>query len=209
VLITVADQVGSALHSATLFERLERAYLGTAEALSAALEAKDSYTAGHSRSIVMHAEAVGTRLAMEDEEVRMLRFAAAFHDIGKIAIPTETLHKRGPLSPEERAQIEQHTIVGERILAPVEFLSKVLPLVRHAHERWDGDGYPDGLAGEEIPLGARIIFVCDAHDAMTTDRPYRPALPEDDARSELRRCAGSQFDARVVAEFLSLLDDES
>lgn len=206
---TVADQVSAALHSARLYEQLERAYLGTAEALGAALEAKDSYTASHSRSITQNAEAVGRALGMDDAALRTLRFGAAFHDIGKLAVPEAILNKRGALGPEERRRIDQHTVIGEQILAPVEFLADVRPIVRHGHERWDGDGYPDGLVGAEIPLGARIVFACDAYDAMTTDRPYRAALTEDEARRELARCSGCQFDPDVVEALLAVLDDHS
>jgi putative nucleotidyltransferase with HDIG domain len=205
---TVADQIGSALRSATLFERLEAAYLGTAEALAAALEAKDAYTASHSRAVVANARRVGRRLGLSDEELQTLRLGAIFHDVGKIAVPEAILNKRGPLTASERAEIEGHTVVGERILSSVEFLRDVLPLVRHEHERWDGGGYPDGLAGEQIPLGARIILVCDAFDAMVSDRPYRPALSPGAAREELVRGAGSQFDERVVAALLQVLDGQ-
>ena len=206
LLVTIADQLGAALRSVALFDQLERAYLGTAEALAAALEAKDSYTASHSHSIVANAEAVGRRLGMSDADLRALKLGAAFHDIGKLAVPEAILNKRGPLTDEERAIIERHPEAGEQILAPVEFLAPVLPFVRHGHERWDGLGYPDRLAGETIPLGARIIFACDAWDAMTSDRPYRAAMPEDVARAEMRRAAGSQFDPSVVDALLSVLD---
>jgi diguanylate cyclase (GGDEF)-like protein len=205
---TMADQVGSALRSAMLYDRLERAYLGTAEALAAALEAKDAYTAAHSRSIVHNAERVGRRLQLDDADLRNLRFGAIFHDIGKIAVPEAILHKRGPLTEEEWLEVQKHPVVGERILASVDFLSDVLPLVRHEHERWDGGGYPDGLAGEGIPLGARIILACDAYDAMTTDRPYRPAMSDERAREELVRGAGAQFDPRVVGALLEILDED-
>jgi HD-GYP domain-containing protein (c-di-GMP phosphodiesterase class II) len=190
-----------------LYASLDRAYIGTAEALSAALEAKDSYTAEHSRSVTENAVALGRGFGMDEEQVRMLRYAAAFHDIGKLAISREILNKPGPLTSEERRMIEEHTAVGERILAPIEFLAPIRPMVRHAHERWDGDGYPDGLSGDEIPLGARILFVCDAYDAMTTDRAYRPAMSEDEARAELRACAGTQFDPEVVAGLFQALDE--
>jgi diguanylate cyclase (GGDEF)-like protein len=206
---TVADQVGAALRSASLYEQLERAYLGTAKALVAALEAKDAYTAQHARSIVEQAEAVGARLGLDDAALRDLRFAAVFHDIGKIAVPEAILTKPGPLTDEERAIMERHTIVGEQILAPVEFLAGVRVLVRHEHERWDGAGYPDRLAGEAIPLGSRIILACDALHAMTSDRPYRAALPLAEAVAELRRHAGSQFDPRVVEALLAVLDESS
>jgi diguanylate cyclase (GGDEF)-like protein len=204
---TVATQVGSALRGALLYERLERAYLGTAEALAAALEAKDEYTADHARSIVAQAEAVARRLGLGADELRDLRFAAVFHDIGKIAVPEAILHKPGALSAEEREVMERHTIVGEQILAPVEFLSTVRTLVRHEHERWDGAGYPDGLRSEQIPLGSRIILVCDALHAMTSDRPYRKAMSLARAVEELRKYAGSQFDPTVVAALLAELGD--
>ena len=153
-MCTVAELLGSALGSAALYERLDRAYLGTAEALSAALEAKDSYTASHSHGIVLARRGGGPADGHgRGAELRLLRLGAAFHDIGKLGIPEATLNKRGALTDEERELLQQHTVIGERILAPVEFLADVLPLVRHAHERWDGFGYPDGLAGEEIPLG--------------------------------------------------------
>jgi diguanylate cyclase (GGDEF)-like protein len=204
---TVADQVGAALRSASLYEQLERAYLGTAQALVAALEAKDAYTAEHARSIVEQAEKVGIRLGLDDASLRDLRFAAVFHDIGKIAVPEAILSKAGPLTDEERAIMERHTIVGEQILAPVEFLAGVRVLVRHEHERWDGAGYPDKLAGEAIPLGSRIIFACDALHAMTSDRPYRAALSQEEALAELRRHSGTQFDPKVVEALLAVLDE--
>jgi HD-GYP domain-containing protein (c-di-GMP phosphodiesterase class II) len=203
LLQTVADQAGAAMRSAALYERLERAYLGTAEALAAALEAKDAYTADHARSIVHQAEAVGRRLGLGEQELRDLRLAAVFHDIGKIAVPESILNKPGALTPEERAVMERYTVVGEQILAPVELLAGVCKLVRHEHERWDGAGYPDGLAGEKIPLGSRIILACDALHAMTSDRPYRRALPADVAHEELRRHAGTQFDPAVVQALLA------
>jgi diguanylate cyclase (GGDEF)-like protein len=209
LLQTVADQVGAAMRSAQLYEQLERAYLGTAEALAAALEAKDAYTAEHARSIVAQAEAVGKRLGMNDDELRDLRFAAVFHDIGKIAVPEAILNKPGALDAEERVVMEQHTVVGEQILAPVEFLAGVRRLVRHEHERWDGRGYPDGLGGPAIPLGARVILACDALHAMTSDRPYRQAMELGDAVDELRRNAGSQFDPQVIAALLAELDEPS
>ena len=203
---TVSDQTGSALRSATLYERLDAAYVGTAEALAAALEAKDSYTASHSRAVVGRAREVGRKLGMKGEELRTLRLAAIFHDIGKIAVTEAILNKRGPLTAAERREIERHTEVGERILSAVDFLADVLPLVRHEHERWDGLGYPDGLSGEDIPLGSRIILACDAYDAMTTDRPYRAAMSESRARAELLRNAGAQFDERVVAALMQVLE---
>jgi putative nucleotidyltransferase with HDIG domain len=203
---TVAAQVGAALRSATLYKQLDSAYVGTVQALASALETKDSYTADHSRAVVERAYAVGRRLGLAEAELRNLRFAAIFHDVGKITVRDDVLAKPGPLTSEERTAIESHTVAGERILSSVEFLAEVLPLVRHEHERWDGRGYPDGLAGEAIPLGARIVLACDAYDAMTSDRPYRAAMSDAEARAELLAGAGTQFDERVVAALLEELD---
>jgi len=206
LLATLADQVGSAMRSALLYERLERAYLGTAEALATALEAKDSYTATHAQSIVRWADEVGAALGLDAQARRDLRYGAVFHDIGKISVPEAILNKRGPLTPEEWTVVQRHTVIGEQILAPVDFLARVLPIVRHEHERWDGSGYPDGRAGDDIPIGARIVFVCDAFHAMTSDRPYRAAMPAAAARAELRASSGTQFDPAVVDAFLAVLD---
>ncbi len=206
LLKTVADQIGSALRSAMLYERLEGAYLGTAEALAAAMGSKDHSSAGHSRTMVSWAREVGVRLGLSEQELQGLRLAAIFHDIGKVAVPETILNKRGPLTPAERREIERHTVVGEQILSTVEFLGDVLPLVRHEHERWDGEGYPDGLRGEAIPLGSRIILACDAYSAMISDRPYRPAMSDSQAGAELLAGAGHQFDERVVAALLQLLE---
>jgi HD-GYP domain-containing protein (c-di-GMP phosphodiesterase class II) len=203
---TVADLVGSALRSALLYEQLERAYLGTAEALSAAVEAKD---ASEHESIVAWCEAVARRLDVAEADLRDLRYAAALHDIGKLSIPEAILAKPGPLDPQERAIVERHPLVAEQILGPVEFLAPVRRLVRHEHERWDGAGYPDGLAGTAIPLASRIVFVCDAFQAMTSARPHRPALDDAAARAELEANAGTQFDPAVVAAFLAVLDGEA
>jgi HD-GYP domain-containing protein (c-di-GMP phosphodiesterase class II) len=146
---------------------------------------------------------------MSETELSDLRYAAALHDIGKIAVPDAILTKPGPLTDAERRELERHPLVGEQILEPVDFLERVRPLVRHCHERWDGSGYPDGLAGDRIPLGARVIQVCDAHDAMTRHRPYRPALPADAARAEIRLFAGAQFDENVAAAFLEAVGEET
>ncbi len=203
---TVAGQVGSALRSAMLYERLDGAYIGTAQALATALEAGDRER-GPSSAVVELATAVGGRFEMSQDDVRALRLAAIFHDIGKVSVSDEVLNKRGPLTETERLQIERHTVVGESILSSVEFLEDVRPLVRHAHERWDGAGYPDGLAGEDIPMGARIVHACDAYDAMTAERPYRDSLSKSDARAQLIAGSGNQFDPGVVTALLAVLED--
>jgi HD-GYP domain-containing protein (c-di-GMP phosphodiesterase class II) len=155
---------------------------------------------------VTNAEAVAQVLGVAGSDLRDIRYGAAFHDIGKIAVPESVLNKPGPLTDEERGQVERHVLIGEQILAPVEFLSNVRVIVRHGHERWDGMGYPDRLAGEEIPLGSRIVLACDAYDAMTTDRPYRQAMSRKAARAELRLHAGHQFDPRVIDTLIEVLD---
>lgn len=205
LLQTVADQVGSALRSAELYAELERAYVGTAEALAAALEANGS-SARHATSLVPWAEAVGRRLGMGAAALRSLRFGAILHDVGKSAVPESILNKPGPLTVQERELVRRHALVGEQILAPVEFLTEVLPIVRHEHENWDGSGYPDGLRGMAIPLGARIVLVCDAYQAMTSDRPYRPARSPEEAVAELLTHAGTQFDPLVVDALLAVLE---
>ena len=206
VLQGVADQLGAALRTARLYAELDETHLGTAAALAAALEAKDHYTADHARSIADLAVAVGRELGLGEPELRDLRYGAIFHDIGKIAIPDAILNKPGPLSEPEFAVVREHPRVGEQILAPVPFLSGVRRIVRHDHERWDGTGYPDRLSGEDIPLGARIVLVVDAYHAMRSQRPYRDALPEAEARRELLLHAGGQFDPRVVRACLAVLE---
>jgi HD-GYP domain-containing protein (c-di-GMP phosphodiesterase class II) len=146
-------------------------------------------------------------LGLANEQVVAVRRAAELHDVGKLAIPDAILNKPGPLSDEEWVFMRGHTIVGERIVSCASSLRNVAPLVRSSHEHWDGRGYPDGLAGTEIPLGARIIAVCDAYDAMVTTRAYRAARASAEAIAELRRCAGQQFDTEVVDAFERVLVD--
>jgi HD-GYP domain-containing protein (c-di-GMP phosphodiesterase class II) len=148
---------------------------------------------------------VGAELGFDEAELRRLRCAGLLHDIGKIGVPQPVLHKNAALSPGDAARMADHTIIGERIVSQAEYLRPVAPLVRASHERWDGHGYPDGLAGEEIPLASRIVFVCDAFHAMTSDRPYRRALPVTEALDELQAQAGRQFDPRVVDAFVRVL----
>jgi two-component system, cell cycle response regulator len=152
----------------------------------------------HGDSVAELSGRVGTALGISGGELEALRRAAELHDIGKVAIPDAVLEKPGPLSDDEWRFMRQHTVLGERILSAAESLAPLGRIVRATHERWDGDGYPDGIAGEEIPLAARVIFACDAYDAMTTDRPYAIARPPSEVVAELRSCAGTQFDPRVV-----------
>jgi diguanylate cyclase (GGDEF)-like protein len=204
----LAQQTKLALQSASSYETLERTFLSTVEALANALEANDEYMSSHARWITDLALKVGAEIGLEPKALKRLELGALFHDIGKIGIPSTILTKPGPLTPSERTVIETHPLLGERILAPIEQLEEVRPIVRACHERWDGTGYPDHLAGDTIPIEARIIFVCDAFHAMTTDRPYRSALSVDEARRRLTDGAGSQFDPDVVKVCLRVLDED-
>jgi diguanylate cyclase (GGDEF)-like protein len=206
LLAGIAGQAKLALTNALSFESLERTFLATVEALANALEAKDEYTSSHARWIRDMAVKVGEDLGLDPVALKRVELAALFHDIGKIGIPAAILTKPGPLTDEERQLIETHPELGERILAPIEQLEHVRPIVRACHERFDGKGYPDHLRGEEIPLEARIIFVCDAFHAMTTTRPYRHALPVEEARRRLLEASGSQFDPSIVDVCIRLLE---
>jgi HD-GYP domain-containing protein (c-di-GMP phosphodiesterase class II) len=179
---------------------LSRAYRGTAMLLGDVVESDDAYTGSHSRDVVNLAIEVGRRMRLDEETLRDLEFSALLHDIGKIAVPKEIINKPGRLTASEWEVMKRHTIDGQRMLENVGgVLARVGAIVRASHEDYDGTGYPDGLAGEEIPIEARICSACDAFSAMTTDRPYRPAMPAAEALAELRRCSGTQFDPVVIA----------
>ncbi len=201
----VAGQVGAAVHRVQLVSELVEATLGTLGALTAAQEISDPYTAGHAEEVACLCEAVARRISLDRHEQQVIRRAGTLHDIGKIGVPDEILRKRGRLTEHEMAELQQHALIGARLLEPIPFFAEVHPLVRSAHERWDGSGYPDGLVGESIPLGARIICACDAWHAMTSERPYRPAMPPDEARRELEANAGTHFDPDVVVTLLEIL----
>jgi len=205
LLAGIASQARLAITNAGSFATLERTFLSTVEALANALEAKDSYTSSHARWICDMSIEVGRELGLDSVQLKRVELGALFHDIGKIGIPASILMKPGPLTVEERSMIEQHPELGERILAPIDQLEAVRPIVRACHERYDGLGYPDGLTADEIPLEARIIFACDAFHAMTTDRPYREALPVEEAFRRLTSAAGTQFDPVVVEVCLRVL----
>jgi diguanylate cyclase (GGDEF)-like protein len=203
----LAHQAQLAIANASNYEGLEQTFVSTVEALANALEANDEYTSMHARWITDLALRVGDELDLDKRGLKRLELGALLHDIGKIGIPSNILSKPGRLTAEERALIETHPELGERIIAPIDRLQEVRTIVRHCHERWDGRGYPDQIAGEEIPLESRIVFVCDAYHAMTTDRPYRKRLSHPEAVRRLREGAGTQFDSRVVEVCLSVLAD--
>ncbi len=185
---------------------LNGAYRGTAMVLAEVVDADDAYTGKHTRAVVELALAVADQLGLTDERRRNVEFGALLHDVGKVAIPNEILNKPGPLDDDEWRVMRGHTIEGQRMLDNVGgFMREVGAIVRGSHERWDGGGYPDGLAGAEIPLEARIVCCCDAYNAMTTTRPYRKAMPADLAAAELVRCSATQFDPTVVDALLAVV----
>ena len=183
----------------------EAAYTGAIRALATALDARDPYTAGHSERVSVVSVAIGRALRLPAEEVEVLRLGALLHDIGKIGVPDDVLRKPGALTDAEFDLIRQHPVLGARILKPVRFLARHLPIVELHHERPDGRGYPLGLRGDDIPLAARIVHVADAYDAMTSARAYRAARPSGDALRELWRCAGTEFHAEIVGALATAL----
>jgi hypothetical protein len=188
---------------------LSEAYQGTALLLGDVVEADDAYTGSHSRGVVELALAVGDRLGLSFEQRRNVEFAALLHDVGKISVPNEIINKPGPLDEAEWEIMRRHTIEGERMLKRIGgVLAEVGRIVRASHEDFDGSGYPDGLAGEEIPIEARIVTACDAFSAMTTTRSYRKAMSTEVALEELRACAGAQFDPEVVAVLVDLVESD-
>lgn len=189
-----------------LREKAERRLATHSEVLALALDARDRYTGSHSERVVELCSAVGERLDLTSEELSQLELVARMHDIGKLAVPDAILNKQGPLDEGEWAVMREHPVWGEELLRRIPGLDEIATMVRAEHERWDGRGYPDGLAGEEIPLASRIVLACDAFHAMTSNRPYRQAMSLEKAVSELAANAGSQFDPRVVATLLEVLE---
>ena len=175
--------------------------------LSRAIEARDPYTRGHSTRVTKLAEAVARRLGWSDEQIAGLRVGGPLHDIGKLAVSDEVLCKEGRLDDQELAQIREHPKIGAKLLLRLTALREAIPYVLYHHERWDGTGYPSGKAGEEIPVEARVLAIADAFDAMTSDRPYRSALTHEEAREEVERCAGTQFDPKIARVFLEVFGE--
>ena len=202
-LMSVASTAAISIENARLQQTLIDAYKSTIRALAAATDAKDPYTCGHSQRVMEYALLAGTALSFSDEELEVLEYAGILHDIGKIAISDSILNKPGSLTPEEWGIVREHPQIGADIIKEIPFLEKASTLVLHHHERYDGKGYPDGLKGEDIPMGARLLAVADTFDTMTTDRAYRSALPVDYAIGELYCYAGTQFCPVAVKAFVS------
>jgi putative nucleotidyltransferase with HDIG domain len=205
LLSTIANHATIAIDNIELFTSLQEAYLATVRSLAAAVDAKDSYTRGHSERVATYAIMIAERMGLSHEQRIALEMAAYLHDIGKIGVREEILLKPGDLDELEMAQMRHHPLIGANILKPVAFPWAITPVVRHHHESYDGTGYPAGLRGEEIPLLARILTVADSFEAMTSSRPYREGMNPGDAVAELNKCAGKQFDPKVVEVFVDVI----
>jgi HD-GYP domain-containing protein (c-di-GMP phosphodiesterase class II) len=206
---TFANQAAIAIENARLFEHTQAMYVEVIRSLAEALEARDAYTKGHSERVMTYSLVIAESFGLDADELEVIRQAALLHDIGKIGIRDNVLLKPMKLTPDEWKLIEGHPAHADRILAPIRFLDRARLVVRAHHERFDGKGFPEGIAGEAIPLGARIVAVADAFDAMTTDRPYRKGMPFDVAVVELRRHAGTQFDPGVIEKFGRALETKT
>jgi putative nucleotidyltransferase with HDIG domain len=200
----VADQAAVAFSNAGLVSQLKQLRWGTLTALARAIDAKSSWTAGHSERVTSMAIKIGREMGLVGKDIDTLHAGGLLHDVGKIGVPVELLDKPGPLTPEERLQVQDHVLIGVRILKPVPGFEECMPIVQEHHERFDGRGYPYGLEGENIALHARIFAVADVHDALISDRPYRKGLPLDRVMQMIREGAGTQFDPKVVDAFLRL-----
>ncbi len=205
VVSLVADVAATIVENSQLLARLEKNYFSTVEALAAAIEAKDPYTRGHSKRVTQYAITLAERLRVAADAIKDLQYGAMLHDIGKIGVRGQILNKRGRLTPEEYKIIKRHPIIGERIIDGVDFLEGAKPVIRSHHERFDGRGYPDGLRDEEIPMLARIVAVVDFYDALTSERPYRPAFSAEQAMLFVKEGIGGDFDPAVAAEFLKIV----
>ena len=205
LLKSFSEQAAVAINNARLYQKIQDSYFEIVKALAQAIEAKDPYTHGHSERVMKYSLAIALRLGLSKGEKDSLRYAAILHDIGKIGIRGIILNNPDGLTGKEYDEIKKHTLIGENIIQPIELLQSIRPLIRHHHEWYNGKGYPDGLSGEDIPLGARILAVVDAYDAMKSDRPYRKALTEETAIQELKRGNGTQFDPKIVEVFLEIL----
>ncbi len=209
ILILKVDKILTTVHLQDRLERSrrrnQRLFLNVLQVMAKTLEAKDPYTRYHSENVARYARMIGRRMGLESDELTLLQIAGILHDFGKIGIKEGLLNKPGALTPEEYEVVKRHPLVATAILEPIDELGAVIDYIRHHHEFFDGDGYPAGLTGDTIPLGARILMVADAYDAMISERSYREPKTKAGAVKELKRCAGTQFDPQVVAAFLDAL----
>lgn len=205
----LADQGSVAMHNAWLYHKLEKSYLGAVRCLARSIGYKDNYTLEHCQRVSEYSRKIAQELKLDEELTQEIEISALLHDVGKIGIEESVLRKPGDLSREEREQIEKHPGMGFEILEPLGLSENVRLGILHHQERFDGSGYPDRLLGEEIPLIARVIAVADSWDAMTSDRAYRKALPEETAKAEIKNGAGKQFDPIIVQVFLKIISRET
>lgn len=208
LLSILADQAAVAIENIQLYNDMKNMYLGIIQTLAQAIEAKDTYTRGHTDRVAKIAVKIARRMNLPNKLIRNIEYAALIHDIGKIGIKDSVLTKPSKLSESEYESVKKHTRIGEQILAPVEFLTNVAPLVLYHHEHYNGEGYMEGLKGEEIPIGARILNVADSFEAMTSERPYSKGRSLESAIQELKDKSGTQFDPKVVEVFLQILEEE-
>jgi putative nucleotidyltransferase with HDIG domain len=209
LLNTIARQAAGAIENARLYTFMHENFLNTIKALSAAIDTKDHYTHGHSKNVMDYSAYIAAELGLSPVEVEIIRFAGLLHDIGKIGVSESILSKKSGLNDDEFAIISTHPRLGAMIMDSVDFLKKISPIAYHHHERWDGRGYPMGLKGEDIPLGARIISVADAFDAITSKRSYSDAQDDDFGLREIIKCSGTQFDPKIVDAFVKVMDKKN
>lgn len=208
ILNVVALEGAIAIQNAKLYDKLQKNYLNTIISLASTIDARDHYTHQHSKNVTKYAVRIASEMKLPTQIIENIRCAGLLHDIGKIGIKDEVLLKAGKLTDEEYLQIKTHPLRAEEILKTLPFLAKVTAIIRHHHERFDGKGYPDGIKGEDIEIGARILVIADVFDAMTTNRPYRNALSLDESKDELAKNKGTQFDPCIVDYFLQILEKE-
>jgi HD-GYP domain-containing protein (c-di-GMP phosphodiesterase class II) len=202
LLTSLADQVAIALDNAKLYQELEEMFFQTADSLANAIEQRDSYTGGHTQRVTLYSQTIAKYLPLRPLERKWLKITSVLHDIGKIGIEDHILRKSEQLNPEEFKIVRHHSNIGAKIIEHIHQLKEIVPGVKYHHEQVNGEGYPDGLRGEDIPILAKIVAVADTYDAITTDRPYRKAREKGVAVEELKRCSGTQFDKEVVEAFM-------
>jgi len=200
-------QIAIAIQNCNLYNNMHINYFNTIRSLVLAMEAKDPYTKGHSERVTEYALIIASGMGIASQQVQMIKYCGLLHDLGKIAVSDTILNKEDNLDQYERAQIERHPVEGAAVLSPLSFLRPGISIVKHHHERFDGNGYPDRLKADKIPLAARILSCADAYDAMTTDRPYRPKMTKESAFIELKNNSGTQFDPQVVDAFLKNMEN--
>ncbi len=208
IMMFIANSIALGMENSHLVTQLQTTYVSTLRSLISIIEAKDSYTKGHTERVAAYSMAIANRMGFSDEQLRTILFGSLLHDIGKMGVLDKIINKPGPLTDEEWELMRAHPVVGAQIVEKMEFLGGTIDIVRHHHESWNGKGYPDGLKGEDIPLTARIVTVADSFDAMTTDRPYRRALSLDEAVSRLEDSSGIQFDKQLVEIFVKYIREK-